>query len=228
MDAVESSNGAVKDQSAVGSIFIGVLFAAVVTKILDLSTSSATAGVGKAQLVVAAVLTIASWVGYHNSLNRISYKIYFFNLPLARFAIEMSHVYLYWLVATSAEQVKKDSPSALPEAVLLTVVFGSYICWDQVALAMRKSHSYADLKMSEDKPRRRNVTVTFFAVFAVLIVPAAFVRSDGFVVALDSIFAILLILHRAAQHYVTDSTHRNPTGKSSKKTMRAGKLSEAA
>jgi hypothetical protein len=200
---VEDRPAAPKDRDAIGTIFIGVLFAAVVTKVLELSSSNATTATGKTQLVLAAALTITSWIGYHNSRNRASYEIHFFNLPLARFAIEMLHVYLYWLVATTAEQ-RRATPSALPEAILLTAVFAFYICWDQVALAMRRSVRYPELDISADRPRRRHVTAAFCGVFALFVPLSIIAKSASVVIVIDSIFMACLIGHRALQHNFRD------------------------
>ena len=39
-------------------------------------------------LIVGTTLVLGSWIGYRRSLNRSSYEVKFFNLPLARFIVD--------------------------------------------------------------------------------------------------------------------------------------------
>lgn len=62
------------DETRVGLSFIEVLFALVVARALDpLADYSKIPGVGLSHLAVAFVLTVTSWIGYHNSWNRRRY-----------------------------------------------------------------------------------------------------------------------------------------------------------
>lgn len=93
-----------KDERLVGLSFIEVLFAIVVARALDpLADFPKLPGVGLSHLAVAGVLTIASWIGYHNSWNRPRYFIRFPNLPLGQFLVDAALVVTYWLTAVWAE-----------------------------------------------------------------------------------------------------------------------------
>lgn len=192
------------DDRGVGSVFIDVLFAAVVTKALELSSSGNVSFDGRFHLALAAILTITSWIGYHNSKNRKSYKIVFFNLPLAQFAIEMAHVYLYWLIVSAAES-KSTRGSVLPEALIIAVCFVLYIAWDQIALVMRRSDRFPDFTIEGDRPSRRFVTVSFLAGYIVvaLIAVAVHPHQQYAVAGFDLFLACGLIAHRALQHQVS-------------------------
>src|ERR1022692_556369 len=94
------------DRSKVGLGFVEVLFALVVGKILEPISWHVTSVIpwpGRVQLILAAVVTLTSWIGYHNSINRPQFKITFVNWPLAQFVIDFLLVADYWLLATSAQ-----------------------------------------------------------------------------------------------------------------------------
>jgi hypothetical protein len=193
------------DPRGVGLVFVDVLFAAVATKILEQSSRGGVPFKGKTQLGLAAVLTITAWIAYHNSTNRAAYKMAYINLPLVQFLMDLLLVYLYWLVASSAEQDATTRPTVVPEALMLAVVFLIFLGWDQVALAMRRSSRYPGVTLTDDRPRRRVVTIGFFGVFAVFAVlsTVADPRDRYLIGALDLALAVGLIAHRYIQHLVT-------------------------
>ena len=161
-----------EDPRSVGLMFIDFLFAFVISKIFELSTNSGLEASSYGHLAVAATVTIASWIGYRSSNSRRSYRITFFNLPLVQLSVELTHLYLYWLLATAAERLptfatSSAAPSLLPESLLLLAIFALYIAWDKIALSMRRSNRYPGLVLTEDRPRRRVVTM----VFSVAILP---------------------------------------------------------
>jgi hypothetical protein len=123
----------------------------------------------------------------------------------------MLHVYLYWLVATTAEE-GRGLPSALPESVLLIVIFGFYVVWDQVVLRMRRSDQYRDMDPSGDRPRRRYVTATALGLLILFLPLAIFFQSAVAVITLDCVLVAVLIGHRAWQHYFRDSIPHGGTG----------------
>jgi hypothetical protein len=192
------------DQRSVGLVFVDVLFAAVATKILEQSSHGGLPFEGKTQLALAAVLTITAWIAYHNSTNRAGYKMEYVNLPLVQFLMDLLLVYLYWLVATSAEEDSRARPTVVPEALILATVFLVFLGWDQVALAMRRSPRYPGVTLADDRPRRRTVTLSFFGVFAVVAAYGTVVDPhDRYLVgALDFSLAAGLIAHRYIQHLV--------------------------
>src|SRR6266498_12680 len=86
------------DTRLVGLVFIDLLFAAVATKILELSVNAGLPFEGACQLGLAAVLTITSWVSYHNSKNRSPYRLTFFNLDRKSTRLNSSHVRISYAV----------------------------------------------------------------------------------------------------------------------------------
>jgi hypothetical protein len=190
------------DRRGVSLVFVDVLFAAVATKILEQSSREGLPFEGKTQLALAAVLTITAWIAYHNSTNRAAYMMEYVNLPLVQFLLDLLLVYLYWLVATSAEEDATARPSVVPEALILAAVFLVFLGWDRVALAMRRSPRYPGVSMADDRPRRRAVTFSCFGMFAVFAVVSTVVEThDRHVVgALDLALAVGLIAHRYLQH----------------------------
>jgi hypothetical protein len=200
---------AVRDDSAIGTIFIDVLFAAVVARALQIGTAEGGFPLaGQAQLFVAAIVTIASWVGYHNSANRTRYRIAFFNLPLMQFTVEIGHVFLYWLLVTTSEAWRIQSAphsnaAGIPEAIIMASIFVSYCLWDQISLAIRRSSKYVDFLMKDDQPSRRRVT--FGAATGVVLISSAviLVRPVGAIVyVIDGVFVLLVLGHRWLQNIV--------------------------
>src|SRR5688572_29913526 len=90
-----------QDRSLVGISFVDVLFALVIAKILDTAANwDALVAEGVGHVLVAFTLTVTSWIGYHNSLNRPRYFIRFANLPLIQFSIDVLLVVVYWFTAS--------------------------------------------------------------------------------------------------------------------------------
>lgn len=74
------------DPRHVGLTFVDVLFALVMQQvIMPFAVAPRPPAAGVTQLVLAGVLTITSWIGYHSSWNRPRYFIRFPNLPLWQF-----------------------------------------------------------------------------------------------------------------------------------------------
>jgi hypothetical protein len=156
------------DPGKVGISFVDVLFALVVGEVLSpLRRWWTIPGPGWSHLVLAAVLVLTSWIGYHNSTNRPKYEIAFVNLPLWQFVLDISMVIAYWFTATSAE-LPEHSPvmdlpaprgSAVPEAILVAVCFLLYVLWDEVGRQIKKSSLYGasslSLATSMGPPRRQ-------------------------------------------------------------------------
>jgi hypothetical protein len=190
------------DETRVGLSFIEVLFALVVARALDpLADFSKIPGVGLSHLAVAFVLTVTSWIGYHNSWNRPRYFIRFANLPLWQFVIDVLLVVAYWFTAVSAEGtgtgLGKDV-SARPEALCVAIAFVLYCLWDQVGVAIRRSDLYEKSPPSRDVPRRRYVTrwcaaiAVVFAVFVWSINP----RSSTVIIVIDWLLIALILAFR--------------------------------
>lgn len=188
--------------------FVDVLFALVVARVLEpFANTDELTGPGVAHLIVAGVLTLTSWIEYHNSLNRPRYFIRFPNLPLFQFLLDIGMVVVYWLVASSGESElagPSSVPSARPEAIGVLVAFVLYALWDLVALEIRRNVAYIKRPESEDVPSRRRVTWVCLGAAAVL-AAVAFLTDDGPAMAysLDVALVVLLIGFRFAKEYWT-------------------------
>jgi hypothetical protein len=143
-----------------GTLFVDILFALVVTEVLSpLKTPENITGPGAAHLCVAFVLTILSWVGYHNSGSRADARIRF---PIRKrssprlhpandweyfafqqFALDVMMVIVYWWSAITFESSTSPTmranhwfwpthPSAVPEALATVISFILYAVWDWV------------------------------------------------------------------------------------------------
>jgi hypothetical protein len=78
-------------------------------------------------LAVALAITLASWLGYHASANRPRFRLLFFNVELAKFALDISMVVVYFLMAAYAVR----TPNSLrPETLLVSIAFALYLLWD--------------------------------------------------------------------------------------------------
>jgi hypothetical protein len=200
-----------EDPRSVGLMFIDFLFAFVISKIFELSTNAGLAVHSYSHLAVAATVTIASWIGYRSSNSRRSYRITFFNLPLVQLSVELAHLYLYWLLATTAERLPTFStssaaPSLLPESLVLLGIFALYAAWDRIALSMRRSDRYPGLSLTEDRPRRRVVTKVFSVAICLFTIVIAIVspHTELAVLAGDVFLILFVIGHRAAQNYADE------------------------
>lgn len=204
------------DRGLVGITFIDVLFALVVGQVLQpLVAWDELPVAGFFHMAVAFVLTVASWIGYHNSFNRPHYYIGFFNLPLWQFTVDALLVIVYWLTASyiegryafgSVEVVR--SPSARPEAVFVAMSFFLYVIWDGIAKRMRYSDRYKLFREDLDKPRRRTVTRVSFLLAAVVAVVGWWVNPSGslWIAAIDSVLILLLLGYRIAKETVGGRT----------------------
>lgn len=190
------------DETRVGLSFIEVLFALVVARALDpLADYSKIPGVGLSHLAVAFVLTVTSWIGYHNSWNRPRYFIRFANLPLWQFVIDVLLVVAYWFTAVSAEGTGTglgQHVSARPETLFVAISFVLYCLWDVVGYAIRRSDLYEKSPPSLDVPGRRYVTRVYAAV-AVAVAAIAWVvnpRNSTTIIFIDCGLIALILAFR--------------------------------
>lgn len=153
-----------------GLSFVDILFALVAGKILDtLTRTDSITPVGWAHLSVAAVLMIMSWVGYHTSQARAR-DIRFFNLPLVQFLIDVALVVLYWMAVIFVEHTSPlaQDASALPQAVIIAIVFLLYAAWDVTSWRVAGGGTYG---------RRRVVSVIWLLVSMLLLALSAYTNS---------------------------------------------------
>src|SRR2546422_32421 len=181
----------------VGLTFVDVLFALVAGKILDTATKTdQITGEGWWHLAVAAVLVLMSWVGYHTSRKR-STNIAFFNLPLLQFGIDVALVVLYWAAVVFVERTTPLAmqTSALPQALIIGLVFLLYVSWDLTAWRIRRPEPF---------DRRGVVSIVWFAISFLLVVLSAFVdrffpRNSAWIVGLAAFSILFLIAYRVPE-----------------------------
>jgi hypothetical protein len=128
---------ALSDERSVGIGFVDVLFALVIGKVLASVGWNGLHQLTRTELAnlgVATVITLASWIGYHNSYNRPKFKIRFFNLPLAQFSLDIMMVFVYWLLASVATSDPLSRHPAAVTAGLVFVTFVLYVLWDLVGI----------------------------------------------------------------------------------------------
>ena len=163
-------------------------------------------------LTVAFVLTVLSWIGYHNSWNRPRYFIAFSNFPLLQFIIDASLVIVYWLTALQAEGVFDTAqgeitraPSAQPEVYLVAASFILYIAWDWVAGVMRGDPRYKIFIDDPSAKKRSNVTCYcgVLALCLVMLILYMDPQSEKSILIMDGILVVLLIGYRFAKEAVT-------------------------
>jgi hypothetical protein len=190
------------DDRLTGINFIEVLFALVVARTLEpIAQYQSIPAVGWSHLVVAGVLTIASWIGYHNSQNRPRSFIRFRRplSPLWQFGIDVALVVVYWLTAISAEGTGSElghSASARPETLLVAAAFLLYCAWDEVGLMIRRDRLFGRRLIENDNPARRKVT-RLFALATVAIAIAVWIldpRSSTWIVVVDGILVIPILI----------------------------------
>jgi hypothetical protein len=199
------------DDKLVGITFIDVLFALVIGKLLEpFATAKSIPTAGMTHLLLAGVVTIGSWIGYHNSLSRPHYVIRFVNLPLAQFLIDVALVVVYWLLAITAEGTTPAIPrpvSAVPEARYVMIGFLLYSAWDLVALRIRQTEQATGATTTADVPARRRVTYVFSAVSAVTWALLWWTdpRSTSLVVLADAWLIAVAIAYRLGKEWVSSA-----------------------
>jgi len=175
------------DPSAVGISFVDVLFALVVGyAITPLATWWKIPVAGWLHLVTALVLTLTSWIGYHNSRHRLRFVIGMTNLPLVQFMLDIALVVVYAFAVFTAEGVTNEAsgiPAVFPEALIVAITFFLYLIWDEVASRIWHSEKYRTVAIEfakkkgdpvtfgEDDTRegaRRKATPVFFGIAAIV------------------------------------------------------------
>jgi hypothetical protein len=214
-----------------GATFVNILFGLVVTQAaIDLAEElvkfwddggEAIVETRLAHLSVAIVLTVLSWIGYHQSQQYPPFLIKFINIPFLQFVLDIAMVVTYYVVvavaenSTTAEVLNDDAGTVLthgaaPEAFLIFVVFGLYAMWDIAGYRLFRDPEYATrLETPRDPasetfgPRRRVTILYFFATgFLALAVWLWDPRSAGGVVLADTIIIVVLFLYRLTKQAV--------------------------
>lgn len=206
-----------RDKSLVGITFVDVLFALVIARVLEpFARASDLSPASISHLMLAGVLTVSSWIGYHNSWNRPRYLIRFFNLPFWQFLVDVLLVVVYWMNATYAEGIPTDvgittatpprANSALPEAIFVVITFALYATWDWIGKAIRNAKGYKRRRRDLDVPSRRVVTIVCLLISIGIAVWVWYLRpsTTKSIVAMDIGLFLLIIGFRVAKEAVTD------------------------
>ena len=138
------------EEQRAGIDFVDILFALVVGEALDALTRTPTMSVaGRSHLAFAGLLTIMSWIGYHNSPRRYSNKIVFvFRNPrrltaLGKFLVDVGLVVIYWIAVRTTEGGFSGSaiaPSWRSSVVVALLSFMLYVLWDLLSWLSPRSN----------------------------------------------------------------------------------------
>lgn len=202
------------DERTIGIGFVDVLFGLVIAAVLQpFGDVGKVPTVGRYQLVLAGVLTVTSWIGYHNSWNRPRYFILFPNLPLFQFLIDVALVVVYFLTAITAPGatpgVSREA-SVVIVSIFVAISFVLYALWDVVAYRMRKDARYERRSLGNDVPARRKVSYVFAILTAAIAVGVAVAGPDSTaaIVRIETLLMVLIVAYRFLKEYVTPESAR--------------------
>jgi len=140
-----------------GLRFTDILFGFVIRELfLRLQNWATLPGFVRWQLVAGTALVLGSWIGFRRSLNRSSYELKFFNLPLLRFVLDQLMVILYFRIAvlTPTDPHPKIDPGSLAHNTVKTLlfIFVLYALWDLGGIVM------AAVKKKDGNPKYGEIT----------------------------------------------------------------------
>jgi hypothetical protein len=191
---------------SVGIGFVDLLFALVVGQILATLTTAGFPHVPPVKVLnlsLAAVVTLASWVGYHNSKNRPRYKIQYFNWPMAQFLLDISMVLDYWILATVAGDSARTESYGYWQAGLVSFAFILYSIWDLVVKLIddqvKSADGSAEGHGSHNLWRRAITWVCTFIALCIWLTSVRVSKSSISVYWIDGSLIALAILFRVAK-----------------------------
>jgi hypothetical protein len=210
----EASPSPNKDDAQAADInFVDILFALVVGEALDALTRAGTmTAAGRSHLAFAGLLTLMSWIGYHNSPHRYIGQISFdLRAPrqltaLAKFLTDVGLVVLYWLAVRTTEGGFTGSPThpSWRSSVLLALLsFGLYVVWDYLAWAAPRQQG----KSRQKYRTRRRKTSWWFTAFVLLVAVVAWLAkpdTDWSVTAVNVALCVLVVAYRFTKDMWTD------------------------
>lgn len=200
-----------------GIEFVDILFALVVGEALDaLVRTGRMPAAGRSHLAFAGLLTIMSWIGYHNSDHRYSGQITFSSrtplkfTALGKFLVDIALVVLYWLAVRTTDGGfgTPTSPSWAASVSIAALAFVLYVAWDVLAWA-------APRESGHDRSRFlswRRVVSIWFAVLAVGIAFSALAAEpagNGAVTVVNILLCVLVVFYRVAK----DMRYTNRVGR---------------
>lgn len=214
------------DPSSTGISFVDILFALVITEILNpvqhwiSSAHGSLPSVEIMNLLLVLTISLTSWIGYHSSVNRPQFQIDFFNLELAKFLLDIIMVVLYFLMASVAVR----GTHGLKILALFTFLsFLAYDIWDHVSKAQKgkEKYSIAFMDSKETLPPtvtwstkyhagRHAATIICLILTAVIwaltewLTPTKGAPSVTWAIATDSALMGVLIFFRFLKHALND------------------------
>lgn len=194
----------------VGGTFLDLLFGFVVADIFQQAVSSGFSGARTAQLILAGVVTITSWLGYHQSRGRTPFRLEYFNLPMLQFTVHLGLIVVFFRLAERSEPIGPTrSATAVPESILVVVTFALYTTWETSSKVVWRTRRYLDALPRTPKwdalradPEVHITPTAVFTVVAVAFTAAIWIfdpRGSSTVVAVDCIWLVFVVGHRYLQ-----------------------------
>lgn len=141
--------GREKDEMHLRFVFVSMLFALTIGKIVEQLTQLVYIGVGFSHpayihLLLAAFLVVTSWVGWarSNAPGNVRAVRDVFSWEFVILLIDLFLVLCYFIIVKGAEMPKTKTaidPSAANETFWILVVFAGYVAWDFVTKAVIRS-----------------------------------------------------------------------------------------
>ncbi len=180
-------------------VLFGFVFKEIFFRLADWNSIDGDgAPIVKAHLVLAAVVTMSSYVGFRKSLSRADYKLKFFNLPMIRFVVDQMMVVLYFVLATRTP----DDPELLSGEYagnwprdsigIVLAIMVLYVAWDALS-ALMASAGYVEVGF---KWSGLAISVFFTGAVTLMLVVAS---GDDRGRAMLLVTAGIMILYRVAK-----------------------------
>jgi len=208
-----------EDKLATGLRFTDVLFGFVlrelVIRLVDWRVQPVWV---RGHLILTAVVVLGSYVGYRNSAKRADDRVRFFNLPLARFALDQMMVFAYFRMAIATQDLDLatnpaasahwPSPASLAriETAMLGLIAGCYLLWDVLGHVMAwrtDGDGHRRYPTIAADWRRTMMTVGLLAVTVVGVVWSHLARlGSGQAVVLQAVAVAVVLAYRTAKDHV--------------------------
>ncbi len=201
------------DDASHGVDFIDILFGLVVTEIFMAFVAVTQHEYATwANLVLALIIVVFSWIGYHVAKSDAHRPYSFDLLPLTQLFVDVIIVAVYLALVKEVEHTQKVAQgvghviSIRPEAITIAAIYGLYTMWDLLQVPMMKPDNphlkkdWVVLKENAEAHRLRGlVALVVFAGFSAIVVFAWRPGSNASVVVTDLIYFVLLYAYRLLQ-----------------------------
>jgi len=229
---VTKQAGPKDDTDSVSVDFIDILFGLVVAQIfMEFVGVTRHEYATWANLVLALMIVVFSWIGYHVSKKHSPRPASFEFFPLTQLFVDVVIVAVYLAFAKEVQHTQKIAAEAhhilsiRPEAITIVVIFALYTLWDleQVGLALTDETRKKDPTHADDARLHlvRGLMALFvFSAYSAIVVFAWHPGSNAAVIVADIVFVVLLYGYRVLQGFERDKRR-------GKKTALRTKLFEA-